>query len=119
MTLEEVIVSELAGTAPAHALVIPPDGVLPCVVYQLISGPESQMNSYTSPWVQLACWATRYGAAVALANQVRSLFYHRHVTVGGLHYRSVVENTVDGNSDLEAGRYSRIVDVRFDYRNPA
>ena len=113
MTLEEVIRSELASIAPAHPLVMPPDAVLPCVVYQLVSAPESQMSKKVRSRLQLMCWATSYASAVALAGQVRDLFYQRHTTVSGLHYRSQIDNTYDGQPDLDTGRYGRGVDVLF------
>ena len=118
MTLEEVIVSETAAIAPAHPLVMPTNAADECIVYQLISAPELHMATYVLPRVQLACWARSYGAAVALAAEVRNLFYERHVTVSGLHYRSEVIQRLDGNPDLDSGRYCRIVDVRFVYADP-
>jgi hypothetical protein len=118
MTLEEVIVTETAAIASAFPLVAPVDAPAKCIVYQLIGALESQMDGYVGQRVQLGCWARSYGDAVALANTVRSRFWGRHVTVGGVHYRSMVLGMRDGNPDLEAGRFSRLVDVRFDYRNP-
>lgn len=118
MTLEEVICAETAAIAPAYPLILPADALDDAIVYQLIDEPELQAIGYVTPRVQLACWSKTYGAAVALANQVRSLFWGRHMTVSGLHYRSMVIDIADGNPDLDAGRYVRLVDVRFDYRNP-
>lgn len=118
MTLEEVIVSETAAIATAYPLVVPVDAPDECIVYQLIGAPESQMNGYVGQRVQLGCWATSYGDAVALANAVRSRFWGRHATVSDVHYRSMVITMRDGIPDLEAGRFSRLIDVRFDYRNP-
>ncbi len=118
MTLEEVIVTETAALAVSYPLVMPADATLPCIVYQVISGPELQVATYVQPRVQFACWATTYGAAVTLGRAVRSRFYNRHVTIDGLHYRSLVINSLDGNPDLDAGLFVRLVDVRFEYRNP-
>lgn len=118
MTLEEVIKAELASIAPAHPKVMPAGAADTCIVYQLISAPELEVDEYVRPRAQFACYAKSYGAAVALANQVRALFYNRHVTTSGVHYRSWAENTYDGPPENDSGRYARIVDVRFDYRNP-
>ncbi len=118
MTLEEVIVAETAAIAPAHALVMPTGAAARCIVYQVLSAPELRLSEYVQPRVQLACWAPTYAEAVAMAQQVRNLFYERHVTTSGVHYRSWVAGMFDGNPDLDIGRYCRIVDVRFDYRNP-
>ena len=118
MTLEEVIVVETEDLATSYPLIMPADATLPCIVYQVISGPELQVATYVQPRVQFACWAKTYGAAVALGRQVRTRFYHRHVTIEGHHYRSMVDDTRDGNPDLDAGLYARLVDVRFLYRNP-
>lgn len=117
MTIEEVIQSETADIAPAYPLVIPVGAPDELIVYQVISAPELQIAKYVVPRVQLACWAKSYGAAVTLANEVRDLFYGRNVVIEGIHYRSMVINCLDGNPDLSAGRYCRIVDVRFHYRN--
>ena len=118
MTLEEVIKADTASIAKAYPLIMPVDAADTCIVYQLISSPELHAAQYVIPRVQLACWAKTYGAAVTLGNTVRALFWGRHVTVSGLHYRSTVLNAFDGQPDTDAGRYCRIVDVRFDYRNP-
>ncbi len=118
MTLEEVIVTETATIATAYPLVRPVDAPDECIVYQIIDAPELQVATYVQPRVQFACWATTYGAAVTLGRAVRSRFYNRHVTIDGLHYRSLVINSLDGNPDLDAGLFVRLVDVRFEYRNP-
>lgn len=116
MSIEEVIVSETASIAPAHPLVQPSGTTGNCIVYQLISDPPLHMANYVHPRVQLACWADSYAGAVSLEEDVWTLFENRHVTVDGLHYRSMVINRLDGNPDLDTGRYCRIVDVRFFYR---
>ena len=117
MTIEEVIKADTASIAPAYPLVIPAGAPDECIVYQIVSAPETQMNKYVSPRVQLGCWAKSYGAAVALANEVRDLYWGRHVTVSGLHYRSMVIDSRDGVPDLDAGLFSRQLDIRFEYRN--
>lgn len=116
MTLEEVIVSETASLAPAHPLIQPTGTSGDCIVYQLIADPPLHMANYVQPRVQLACWSDSYAESVALEGEVWALFEGRHVTVDGLHYHSQVGNRLDGNPDLDIGRYCRIVDVRFVYR---
>lgn len=116
MTIEEVIKTETASIAPAHPLVQPAGTTGKCIVYQMISDPPLHLATYVQPRVQLACWADSYADAVEMEEEVWMLFEGRHVTVSGLHYRSMVANRLDGNPDLDAGRYCRIVDVRFDYR---
>jgi hypothetical protein len=118
VTLEEVVKAELASIAPAYPTIMPSGAADTCIVYQLISAPELEVAEYVRPRVQLACYAKGYGAAVALGNQARALFHNRHVTTSGVHYRAWVENAYDGPPENDAGRYVRIVDVRFDYRNP-
>ncbi|NLO27376.1 MAG: hypothetical protein GX113_04235 [Actinobacteria bacterium] len=116
MTIEEAIVSELASLASAHPLIQPAGFKGLCVVYQLVGDPPTHLNRYVEPRVQLACWADSYAAAVGLETQVWDLFEGRHVTVDGLHYRSMVIDRRDGQPDLDLGRFCRIVDVRFFYR---
>lgn len=116
MTIEEVIVSETVPIAPAHPLIQPTGTTGDCIVYQLVSDPPSHLNDYVEPRIQLACWSDSYGEAVALEEQVWALFEKRHVTIDGLHYRSIVLNRLDGNPNLDTGRYCRIVDVRFFYQ---
>jgi hypothetical protein len=125
-TIEEVIVNRLGADATVdalidgrvHALVMPQNATLPCIVYQLVSGPDLEIAEYVRPRIQLSCWASTYPQAVALANAARACFYNQHLTVLGVHFRSWTENTMDDDPDLEAGRYRRIVDVRLDYQNP-
>ena len=118
MTLEEVIQADTAAIAPAYPLIIPSGAADECIVYQLISGTEFGANEYVLPRVMLKCYAKSYGAAVALANEVRALYYSRHVTVSGVHYRARVTNVYDLPPEADTGRYGRGVDVRFAYRNP-
>lgn len=119
MTIEEVIVTECSALAPTYALVEPPAVTGECIVYQLVSEVPVHMVDYVEPRVQLACRASSYGAAVQLANRVWQTFEGRHVTVGGVHYRSMVVNVLDGEPELDAGRYSRFVDVMFTVRKSA
>lgn len=116
MSIEEVVVTETAALAQAYPLIQPSGITGPCIVYQMISDPPLHMASYVRPRVQLACWASSYAAACALERQVWQKFEGRHVTVGDIHYRSQVLNRLDGNPDLDTGRYCRIVDVQFSYR---
>lgn len=123
--IEEAAVSRMgtdagvsAITDDFHPLIAPQNAVPPYVVYQLISAPELVIREYVSPRLQFTCWAATYGGAVALANAVRSCFYNQHLTVLGVHFRSWIANVMDGEPDLDSGHFSRIVDVRFDYRNP-
>ena len=118
MTLEEVIKTDTAAIAPAYPLVIPSGAPDACIVYQLVSGVEFGASEYVLPRVMLKCYAKSYGAAVALANQVRALYYDRHVTVSGVHYRARVLNVYDLPPETDTGIYGRGVDVRFAYRNP-
>lgn len=124
-TIEEAAVSRLkadagvlAITSKHHPLVAPQNEVPPFTVYQVISAPELRNLGYVIPRLQIACWALTYAGAVALANVVRACFYNQHLTVAGVHFCSDIINTMDGEPDLEAGHYCRIVDVRFYYRNP-
>lgn len=124
--LEEAIVSRMGTDAGVdaiidsddiHAQVAPQGADPPFIVYQLISGPETEVAEYWRPRYQFACYATSYGGAVALANAVRSCWYAQHVTVLGVHLRSWIANVIDGAHEPELGRFCRIVDVRFDHRN--
>jgi hypothetical protein len=124
-TIEEAAVSRLATNAGVaaittkhHPLVAPQNAVVPYTVYQGVSAPELETHEYVRPRLQVSCWAATYGGAVALANAVRACFYNQHLTVLGIHFRSWIENTMDGEPDLDTPRYCRIVDVRFDYQNP-
>jgi hypothetical protein len=126
-SIEEAIVSRLGSDAGVdaiidsddiHAMIAPEGTQPPYIVYQLISGPEMEIAEYWRPRFQLACWSPTYAGAVALAHAVRSCFYNRHLTVLGVHFRSWIENVMDGNQEPELGRFCRIVDVRFVYRNP-
>lgn len=118
MTLEEVIKADTASIAPAYPLIVPNGAADECIVYQLVSAPELEVAEYVRPRVQLGCYAKSYGAAVVLANEVRALYYNRHVTVSGVHYRAYVDNVYDLPPETDTGLYGRGVDVRFDYRNP-
>ncbi len=118
MTIEEVIVTQLAAVATTYPLVMPPNAALPCVVYQRVSGAQLHVSDYTTPRYQLACWATTYAAAVALGASVRSTFADQHLTVSGLHFHSMVINDMDGDPDVDTGLFRRIVDVRFLLREP-
>jgi hypothetical protein len=118
MTIEEVIVTKLAAVAPAHPLVMPIGAVLPCVVYQRISGQPLFVGDYTNPRYQLSCWAASYAAAVALGASVRSAFFDQHVTVSGVHFHSQVINDRDDAPDLDTGLFRRLIDVRFFLREP-
>ncbi len=117
MTLEEVITTQTAGIAPAYPLIMPAEAAADCIVYQMISGPQD-FGDHTSPRFQLACWSRTYGGAVALGDSVRQAMHMRHATVDGIHYTSMVINEMDGNPDIDAGRYARIVDVKFFYQKP-
>jgi hypothetical protein len=124
-TIEEAAISRLttdagvaAITTKHHAELAPQGSVAPYTVYQVISAPELEVAEYVRPRLQVACWAATYGGAVALANAVRACFYNQHLSVLGVHFRSWIANVMDGEPDLETGRFCRIVDVRFDYRNP-
>lgn len=123
--LEEAIVSQLGADAGVsaitddfHPLVAPQGAAPPFVVYQLISGPETEVAEYWRPRYQMSCYAASYGGAVTLANEVRSCWYNRHLTVLGVHLRSWIANVMDGEHEPELNRFCRIVDVRFDHRNP-
>ena len=117
MTIEEIIVSETASIAPAYPLIMPAGAAADCIVYQMISGSQD-FGDHTQPRVQLACWSRTYGGAVALGDSVRQALHMRHATVGGIHYTSMVVNEMDGNPDTDAGRYARLIDVKFFYQKP-
>lgn len=126
-TMEEGMVAQIAADAgvmaiiastDVHTPVIPQGAGVPAIVYQLISGSETEVAEYWRPRYQLACWDDSYAGAVALANAVRSCFYNKHLTVSGVHFRSWIANVMDGNHEPEIKRYCRIVDVRFDHKNP-
>ena len=123
-TIEEAAVSHLitdagvaAITTKHHPLVMPQNAVLPLTVYQVISGPPDFID-HVNPRIQVACWAVSYSAAVALGNAVRAAMHMQHATVSGLHFQSMVVNEMDGNPDLDAGHFCRIVDVKFFYQKP-
>lgn len=118
MTIEEVIVADTVGIAPAYPQLLPVNAADECIVYQVVSAPEFEVCEYVGLRVQLSCFAKSYGGAVALGNEVRAFYYQRHVTVSGIHYRAWVQNVYDAPPETDTGRYARIVDVRFDYRNP-
>ena len=118
MTLEEVITADTASIAPLYPLIVPAGAPDECIVMQLITGPEFGANEYVLPRVMLKCYAKSYGAAVALGNEVRALYYSRHVTVSGVHYRARVVSVYDLPPETDTGLYGRGVDVRFVYRNP-
>lgn len=117
MTIEEVVVSALASIAKAHPNVMPSGSAVPCIVYQMISGP-SDFAEHVTPRFQLACWASSYGGAVTLGDAVRNAMHQKHATVSGLHYHSMVVNEMDGNSEPDVGLFCRIVDVKFFYQKP-
>lgn len=124
MTIEEVIHYEVTNDATIAALVVgrcyplrmPQNPTLPNVVYQLVSESPLQVCSYVDPRFQLSCWAETYKGAVTLATAVRTLFEGRHVTAGGVHYRSVVVNEMDTDPDELTGYYRRLVDVKLLHR---
>jgi len=125
-TIEEAAVSLVKADAAVGALAgddifpkrMPPGQTTDCIVYQVISAPELRVAEYVRPRIQFSCWGTTYAKAVALANAVRACFFDQHLTVLGVHLRCWVDNIMDGEDDEATGRYSRIVDVRFVYRNP-
>ncbi|MFH0914833.1 MAG: DUF3168 domain-containing protein [bacterium] len=123
--IEEALVSRMGAHAGVGAItddfypMVAPQGAdPPYVVYQNISAPELEVAEYVRPRFQLTCWAASYSGAVALANAARACFYNQHLTVLGVHFRSWIANIMDGEQDAPTSRYSRIVDVRFDYQNP-
>ena len=124
-TIEEAAVSLLrtdagvaAITSKHYPLVSPQKETPPYTVYQVISAPELGIAEYVLPRIQVACWDASYSGAVALANIVRAAFYGQHLTVLDVHFRSWIANCMDGEPDLESGRFCRIVDVRLIYENP-
>jgi hypothetical protein len=124
-TIEEAVVSRLKATAAVAAittkhypLVAAQGASVPYTVYQVISSPELRICEFVRVRIQVSCWAATYGSSVALANAVRACFYNQHLTILGVHFRCWVDNVFDGEPDIQSGEHCRIVDVRFDYRNP-
>jgi hypothetical protein len=101
-----------------YHLTMPPGEKQGCIVYQWVSSPELEIDYYTRPRLQLACWAPTYDDAVELADAARAAFYNTHTTISGVHFRSWVTDTYGEFQDPDTGMFRRIVDVRFDYRRP-
>lgn len=81
--IEEDVLTALVGSPPAtsadervYALVLPDESSYPAITYQRISNVPVNSLSGSSDLdqvrVQVDCWATTYGAAKALAGEVRT-----------------------------------------------
>lgn len=76
MTIQDNVVSALAGAGTIYPLSIPNSGAsYPCIVYQFIS--EVPMRSHSGASLrkhrlQVTCWAQTYAAAVTLAEAVKA-----------------------------------------------
>jgi hypothetical protein len=127
-TIEEAAVAMLkaepavvAITTHHYPVQAPQDAAVPYTVYQVISEPELFVLGYTRPLIQFTSYSTTYLGARALADAVRKCFYKKHLTIAGVHLRCLPSTGMDGEPFTTPSgevRYSRLVDVRFHYRNP-
>jgi hypothetical protein len=106
-----------------YPLVIPQDGVLPCVTYQRISTPRQYTIGGTatvaSPRIQVDCWGESYASAKDVAAQVLAALNHESGQIGSCAQAfdilvSLADNEED-SYESDTGRYRVRIDFRVTY----
>ena len=111
-------VAEVTGR-PVYPLVRPQGATLPVVTYQIISTPRQQTHSggvrLVTSRVQFDAYATTYGAAEGVAEDLVAFFRDGPVLIGVLPAVTRVGNELD-DYDPITGEYRRTIDVFIQYQ---
>jgi hypothetical protein len=111
-------VAEATGR-PVYPLRKPQGATLPVVTYQIISTPRPQTHSggvrLVTSRVQFDVYATTYGAAEAVAEDLVALFRDGPTLLGALPVTGRVGNELD-DVDPITEEYRRTIDVFLQYQ---